>query len=81
MDKTVLASEAHEYIGRKIEFLFYPGWEDPWRMTGYLHGVTPNSEVGIYMHISDDKTLDAGTNPNSIGGYAIWPNETVTILN
>ena len=37
---TVSVEFADQYIGREIEFLFYPGWEEPERKYGYLHGVS-----------------------------------------
>lgn len=70
---TSMAS-AEDHIGAKISFLFYPGWEEPELMTGWLHGVThsgPHDQDQMtWLHISDDPVLDDDEDARGLGGYA-----------
>ena len=80
MSKTVLASDAHKYLGRKIEFLFYPGWEDPWKMSGYLHHVTP-VEGEVCLHIAESAPVfDDKFNPAGLGGYTVDRNTSIILV-
>jgi len=67
-------SDADEFIGSRISFLFYPGWEEPERMTGWLHGVSRSDpleqDYKVWLHISDEETLPDGQDIRGMGGYA-----------
>lgn len=67
-------NDAEQYIGCKVLFLFYPGWEEPERMTGWLHGVTrsdpQDQDRKIWLSISDDPVLPVGEDTHGLGGYA-----------
>ena len=73
-DSAIPVSEAQKHIGRYITFLFYPGWEEPEEMSGWLHAVTrsdPEDQDHLtWLSISNDRELPAGEDHNSIGGCA-----------
>lgn len=67
-------ANAEDHIGSRISFTFYPGWEEPELMTGWLHGVTHSApedqDQMTWLHISDDPVLDDDEDMRSLGGYA-----------
>jgi hypothetical protein len=67
-------TDADKFIGSRVSFLFYPGWEEPERMTGWLHGVSRSDPTDqdqmTWLHISDEETLADGEDGRGLGGYA-----------
>jgi len=76
--------EVRDHIGEYIEFEFYPGWEEPETLSGYLHGVSQSDphdqDQFIWLHISDDPTLEEGEEPSWLGGYGMGRGRTFRII-
>lgn len=79
-------TEAKNHIGSYVEFLFYPGWEEPETIRGYLTGVShdqsPNDPryVMHWLHISDNKELQDWEDEDSLGGFGVWSHETFKVV-
>ena len=78
------AIDADKYVGSLISFLFYPGWEEPEEMAGWLHGVTRSDPADqdqmVWLHISTDRDLPPGTTLGELGGYGLTFNREFTVL-
>ena len=81
---TFAVADAGEHIGCRVQLWFYPGWEEPERVTGWLHHVSRSKPYDqdqlVWFHLDDAELLDDGQTGIALGGYGIHPSSSFEVI-